>query len=176
MRAILLSALSLSVVFLVSCNSSSNSPQPPPAPNKSITQETLDIGVCDLLKEPETYERKLVRLKGILCDCSEDGRLYSSKCADGKKIWVQGEFGTCKNADRIDKFRSASKNDGERMWGSWHFGVIAEGRLTGSKGGYGHMNGYDYLFEIDCFQHAERLDEKSNKPEDLRRRMEEFEK
>jgi hypothetical protein len=178
--AILLIALLSLATFIASCYSHKDLEAAPPSNMTSITQETVDVALCDILNEPEKYERKLVRVKGILCDCFENGQIYSSKCADQKKIWVQGEFGTCKNADRIDKFRSTSKSDPERMWGAWNFAVVAEGRLTGLKGGYGHMNAYDYLFEIDCFQHVELLDTRgyspASMPEDERRRVEEFEK
>jgi len=62
------------------------------------------------------------------------------------------------------------------MWGSWIFGVVAEGRLVGTNGGYGQMNRYDYLFEIDCLDRAERLDREGHPDEDVKKRIEEFEK
>lgn len=167
-------------IFCFSCRSSVQTGVPAPISKPVDVEGTVDVRLCDILEEPEKYERKLVRVKGVFCDCFESATIYSSGCSDKKKIWVQGELGTCKNADRIDKFRSTSKNDAERMWGSWNFAVVAEGRLTGLKGGYGHMNAYDYLFEIDCFRHAELLDSHgyspSTMPEAERHRLDDFEK
>ena len=154
--------------FLASCSSyqtgnvsPADAPDPPPTASE---QTTADVDLCELLQSPDKYERKVVRVKGFFCDCFEDGTLYPANCPVQKKIWVDGSLNKCGNAGRVDAFRETSKSDPERRYGGWTFGVIAVGRLTGTKGGYGHMNQYDYLFEIDCLEHAELFDRTGKRP------------
>jgi len=141
---------------------------------------TVDVDLCELLQSPEKYDRKNVRVKGYFCDCFENATLYPANCAVQKKMWVQGSLGKCKNAGRIDAFRSAAKDPGENTFGSWTFGVIAQGRLTGTKGGYGQMNQFDLQFDVDCLEYADLLDRNGKRPsemiKDQQRKVEEFER
>jgi hypothetical protein len=44
------------------------------------------------------------------------------------------------------------------------FGLVVRGRLTGSKGGFGHLNAYDCLFVVDCVESVELLDKDGHSP------------
>lgn len=138
-----------------------------PAPTDERASGAL-VDVCEILRYPEKYENKPVRFKAYFCDCFENPTIYPAKCEVDKKIWVQGSRDhKCKDAGRIDPFRSTSTVSAEARYGAWTFGVIGEGRLIGTKGRYGHMNAFDYLFEIDCLEHAELLDKKGRWPKDM---------
>jgi hypothetical protein len=101
--------------------------------------------------------------------------LFSSKCSIEKSVWVEGASVECKNPGRIDEI----DYPGHPGWNDRTVGIVAVGRLVGTKGGYGHMNGYDYLFRIECLERAEIIDRKGNTPagmtEEQRRKVEEFE-
>ena len=162
--------LSASVFFLVCCGRPgpievNNAPAPSPSVERS---PGTFVDVCDILRSPEKYENEPVRFKAYFCDCFENPNLYSAKCEIDKKIWVQGSLREkCKDAGRIDPFRSTAENDAVARYGAWTFGVIGQGRLIGTKGGYGHMNSFDYLFEVDCLDHAELFDQKGLHPSEM---------
>ena len=44
------------------------------------------------------------------------------------------------------------------------FGIVAVGQFTGEKKGYGHMNEFDYLFQVKCFEKAKSLDKQGYVP------------
>ena len=79
--------------------------------------------------------------------------IYSLRCPEAKSTWL--EFS--------DSFEEGSSRKAlKQMKPANHFsisvGVVLEGRLTGSGGGYGHMNGYENRFTADRVQSAKRLD------------------
>lgn len=59
------------------------------------------------------------------------------------------------------------------------FGVIAIGQFTGEKKRYGHMNEFDFLFNVKCYEKAQMLDREGSVPQGLTseevRKVEEFE-
>ena len=167
--------------FILSSCSSSQSGTPFPANTPQPAPEaTANVDLCELLEAPDKYEQKSVRVKGYLCDCFEDGSLYPANCSVQKKIWVEGSLAKCDGASRVDGFRQATASEPESRYGAWTFGIIAIGRLTGTKGGYGQMNQYDLLFKIDCVEHAELLDRTGKKPAEMteqqQRNVAEFER
>jgi hypothetical protein len=155
-----------------------NNPQPV-ASAKEI--EPVNVNLCELLQSPEKYEQKLIRIKALYCYCFEDSKLYSSKCITEKSVWVQGSFEKCRNAGLVEDFQSQSKDEpAAKRWGGRTIGVVAVGRLIGTKGGYGHMNQYAYLFNIECLDRAVLFDLQGKRPaemalEEQRRKAEEFE-
>src|SRR5688572_30412665 len=162
--------LSASVFFLACCGQTRPievGSDPAPSPPVERSSGTY-VDVCDLLRSPEKYENEPVRFKAYFCDCFENQNLYSAKCEIDKKIWVQGSLREkCKDAGRIDPFRSTAGDDADARYGAWTFGLTGQGRLIGAKGGYGHMNRFDYLFEIECLDHAELFDQKGLHPRDM---------
>jgi hypothetical protein len=158
-------------------SSESNNPQ---GVASAQGDEPLNVDFCDLLQSPEKYEQKLIRIKAIYCYCFEDSELYSSKCTIKKSAWVQGSFEKCRNAGRVDDFQSpAGDEPAFPRWGGHTVGVVAVGKLIGTKGGYGHMNGFDYLLNIQCLERAELFDRGGKKPpamtKEQRQKVEEFE-
>jgi hypothetical protein len=142
----------------------------PVASNKEKAPVT--IAYCELLQSPEKYEQQSVRFKAIYRYGFEWAEFYSLKCATPKSVWVKREGARCENAGRIDELDYAGQ-------GGRTVGVVVVGRLVGTKGGYGHLNGYDYLFRVDCLERAEVLDRDGHIPEALtpeqRRKVEAFE-
>jgi hypothetical protein len=142
--------------------------------------EPLNVDFCDLVQAPEKYEQKLIRIRTLYCYCFEDTELYSSKCPVQRSFWVQGSFKKCTNAGRIDDFESPAKDElAFPRWGGHTVGIVAVGRLIGTKGGYGHMNAFAYLFNVECLERAELIDRQGKRPAEMtkeqRRKVEEFE-
>jgi hypothetical protein len=161
MRSIL---LTIAVVFLASLASCSERGNVQKAGTPEVLT-TTDVDFCELLNSPDKYLNRPVRVRAIFCDCFENAQIFSTRCPVGKKIWADGRLRPCTGAGRIDKTRrESSTNPGDQTFGSWNFGVVAVGRITGTKGGYGHMNAFDYKFEIDCVEHSELLDKIGFRP------------
>jgi hypothetical protein len=130
------------------------------------TSELIDVDFCELVGSPEEYLNRSVQVRAILCDCFENSEIYSVRCGDAKSVWVEGGRKPCSAEARFDSTRrELADNPGEQNYGSWNFGVVAIGRLDGVTGGYGHMNAFDYRFEIDCLEHHELLDKKGFRPQ-----------
>jgi hypothetical protein len=161
------------VAFLLLCLSACTSHQVNKSPEPNQPQvvasaneaEPLNVDLCELLQSPQKYEQKLIRIKAIYCYCFEDSNLSSTNCSVQKSVWVQGSLDKCKNAGRVDDFQSPAKDEpASPRWGAHTVGIVAIGKLIGTRGGYGQMNGYDYLFEIRCLERAELFDVHGKKP------------
>lgn len=176
------------LLFILLCLTACTSYQtrkPSEANHSQVAGSTQDetpptVDLCELLQAPEKYEQKLIRIKALYCYCFEDTELYSSKCPSQRSMWVQGSFQKCKNAGRIDDFESPSKDEPAfPRWGGHTVGIDAIGKLIGTKGGYGHMNKFAYLFDIECLERAELFDLKGKRPAEMtieqRRKVEAFE-
>jgi hypothetical protein len=149
------------LLILVSC--AAQQPQGPKETGSSqvVTsdkEEPVSVNYCELLQHPKKYEQKLIKIRAIYRYGFEWSELYSLKCSIHKAVWVEGTEAKCKNANRVDELDYAG-------WGSRTVGIVAVGRLIGTKGGYGHQNGYDYLFKIECLERAEMLDREGKIPQ-----------
>lgn len=136
-------------------------------------KEIADLSFCELLQSPEKFEQQSVRVKAIFRRGFEKSEFYSLKCPTDKHVWVRGGTNTkCPNAGRLDE---TNFDGGERT-----VGVVVVGKLTGTKGNYGHLGAADYEFAINCVERYEVLDRKSNAAQYLtaeqRRKVEEFER
>ena len=170
--------LTLCFLFcLTSCISAQNNKPPilESQQNKAQAKEVeiADVSLCELLESPEKFDQKLIRVKAIYRYGFEWSEFYSLKCSTKKRVWVEGAETKCKNAGKVDEMDYAGM-------GGRTVGVVVVGKFTGEKGGYGHMNSFDYLFRIECFEKAKILDRESYVPEALtpeqRHKVEEFEK
>jgi hypothetical protein len=175
MKLVLLSI----IICLASCSPYQTN-KPPEANNSqgetsAKEDEPLNVDFCDLLQSPEKYEQKLIRIKAVHCSCFERAELFSLKCDIQKSVWVEGSLGKCKNSGRIEELGYA----GHPGWNDRTVAIVAVGKLIGTKGGYGQMNGYDYLFRIECLERAEIVDRKGNTPagmtKEQRHKVEQFE-
>jgi hypothetical protein len=138
-----------------------------------IEKEISNVGFCKLLQTPEKFEQQPVRIKAIFRRGFEKSEFYSLNCLMGKQVWVQGGTNTkCANAGKFDA--TNFKGDEQTV------GVVVVGKLTGTKGNYGHLGAGDYLFHINCVERYEVLDHKSNGAQYLtteqRRKVEKFER
>jgi hypothetical protein len=161
------------LLSLVSCSSVSSdktlvseNQNVTPSPNK-----IAEVKLCDLFNSPESFEQKSIKVKAIYRYGFEWSEFYSLKCPSETGIWVKAPRNKCQNSGKVDEMDHAGM-------GGRTVGVVVIGKLS-AKGNYGHMGGFKYLFEVDCFERAEMIDRQSPVPSSLtpeqRRKVEEFE-
>jgi len=139
----------------------------------NVTQNLPSVALCEVLAHPQSYRDKQIQVRVIYRVGFEWQEIYSLRCPDAS-TWL--EFS--------DGFEEASSRKALKQMNSGnHFsitvGVVLEGRLTGSGGGFGHMNGYENRFTADRVRSAKRLDTRGCHPRALtaedRKRIEKYE-
>lgn len=147
-------------------NSSVSNNQQEPFQN----QDVIDVSFCELIKNPEKFEKKVIRVKAIYGYGFEWSNLYSSKCSTEKVILVETDKKKCENAGQIDEMDFAGM--GGRV-----VGVVAVGIFTKEEKHFGAIGKSDYVFRVKCFEKAKMLSRlpQSLKPEQLTKIEEEFE-
>jgi hypothetical protein len=125
---------------------------------------TATVGFCDLVRNPETYDGRTVRVEAIHRHGFEWSELYCPECTDQKaKVW----------AELDDRFATSLKSSGneslrEAITGNGFKGrtvkLTAVGKFYGSGGGYGHQGAYEFKLSIDEVEQAEVLMDDSPSP------------
>lgn len=161
---------------------SADSRTKPSAGSTAVPEQSL-ISYCDLVGAPSRYLGKQVRAVGVYRLGSEWVELYSTRCPEAYRTWVEwpGEAYWCADvpqARRLVKDNSEYSADQAEEYGAT-YGLIARGTLTGGNGvGYGHMNAYTFQFDVSCVESKELLDKRSYIVDaltlDMRRKIEEF--
>lgn len=119
-------------------------------PKHSAVTEVPTIAYCDLIRNPELYDQKTVRVRAIYRYGSEWSELYCLECLNAGQTWV----------DFDNSFKSRTPSSVVRKLGDNGFkgrtvSIVAVGKFYGSSGGYGHMNGYRFKFEVNSVENAE---------------------
>ena len=119
-----------------------------PKPNASSTSEIQTVAYCELLSNPEKYDRKIVRTTATYRFGFEWSEFYCLDCWDGKqRTWVEYDA-LCENSKKIkdNGFRGRTVN------------VQVVGMFFGAaRMGYGHMNAYQYKFVVQCIEKAKTI-------------------
>jgi hypothetical protein len=121
-------------------------------PSPSATFEAPTVGFCDLVQQPERYDRKLVRTKAtVVVDNYENAFLFSSEC---------------KNRGTYTHFRVESDQARQSLDAALR--PFIKGKVSGAdvtivgqflgpnKEGYGHLNRYRFEFLIKKVEKAEQ--------------------
>ena len=108
---------------------------------------------CDLVGNPNRYDGKVVRTEAIVAVGFEVGIVYDPKCGDReKRAWYDFDQSTYQPQEKgWQSLRSFLFPESKQ--GSGHYRgrarAIMVGRFNASaKAGYGHLNGYHFLFTI----------------------------
>jgi hypothetical protein len=118
---------------------------------QTATESVPTISYCELLREPNLYQGKLVRIAATWNYGFEWSYLYHRECMEQRnKAWVEfvdDEEG-CPQTEKVSKrLKDGFDNKAD---------VVAVGTLSGG-GGYRHMNGYKYQFTIKCLEKAKQI-------------------
>jgi hypothetical protein len=103
----------------------------------SAQSQTL-VSFCDLVRNPEQYNGKTVRVRATYEYGFEWQRLYCRDCRDRGDAWLELP------ADLDDASQKALKHAHGRM-ASGKANLTAEGVFV-SGGGFGHLSRYQYKF------------------------------
>jgi len=131
------------------------------------------VSYCDLLSNPEKYDKKTVRVKALYIRGFEVSTLDDPECKPNKSIWVEFDSAsrqctkakTQKEYDRVFYPPRKKKKGVIERPGPERAELTIVGQFNGPKPGiaigtegkriltgYGHMNGFDYQFVIYCIE------------------------
>jgi hypothetical protein len=120
---------------------------------KSETDNVLNVNLCELLKHPENYHDKLVRVEGIYRNAFELSELYCPNCYDeNKRVWIESTelSDECSKAKEMKRFKEAKT-----------LLVVFVGTFQSSKTGYGHLNAYKFQIDVSCVEKYKILSKKT---------------
>lgn len=119
------------------------------------------VNYCELRKNPELYNGKMIRVRGIYEYGFEQSAFYDKACFEDSSfsrfetwLWFFSLKNTCsdnKTAEILKTFHSGRADS--------KLEVTLVGMFNGSKdsGGYGHLNGYKFQIKVSCFEQAKLL-------------------
>ena len=133
---------------------------------KKTPEDIPTVAYCDLVREPASYDQKIVRVKVTYVVGFEASIMYDLTCSR-KDTWVRFESvsETATNRSVLQKFRRLSDatpertRDGGINYPTRRVEVVWLGRFEGVKPaqkigeqtfslGFGHQNYYDYQFNV----------------------------
>jgi hypothetical protein len=138
------------------------------------------ISYCDLVKEPASYDQKVVRVKAVYVVGFEGSLFYDAVCGGGN-TWVKFDpsFEKATKSNILKRFRRLADaspirtrgggiNYPERM-----VEILAVGRFEGVKptyklgsrsysSGFGHLNGYDFQFTVLSIEEVNAVPERKS--------------
>jgi hypothetical protein len=136
---------------------------------RSVSVKPEDLSVCEL-RNTQLGLVKEVRIRVVYRVGFEWAELYSLKCPDAPRVWV--DF----SKDWESHARRAVRKEIEKGEGT--YGVIFAGKLIKGSG-FGHMGAYPMKLEVTSVESAQRIDKQSYSPNavtpEMRRRIEVFE-
>lgn len=119
------------------------------------------VAFCDLVADPTHYDGKVVRTEAIVAVGFEIGIVYDPKCGEQQqRAWYDFDESTYKPDEPGWKALRSLLFPEKR--GAGHYRgrakAIMIGRFDASKqNGYGHMNGYHFLFTIMRVERAQSV-------------------
>ena len=109
------------------------------------------VTYCDLIRNPERYKGKLVRVSAVYRYGFERSELYCLECTTEGKTWV--DFG--------ESFSTSTKNNVRKKLGDNGFKgrtvLVTMGGKFEAGGGYGHMGAYRFKLVVDRVERANVL-------------------
>jgi hypothetical protein len=162
----LLAALGATIVLIM--------PQPATSTTSPAQVEVPTVDYCQLLREPSSYDKKVIRLKALYVAGFEVSAFEHPSCdKDRSSTWV--EFDQTGSSCTDQKVRKAfdaifhpprkSKKGVFEIPGPARAEIVVVGRFEGPKPGipvgpegrriltgHGHMNAYKYKFVVQCVE------------------------
>jgi hypothetical protein len=110
--------------------------------------KVIDTGFCELLRSPEDFDQKKIRLRALYRYGFEWSEIYCLDCSEKGDVWL--EIGA--DFERLTKRNLRKKVNWSEKGRT--VDVIAIGTFY-SHGGYGHLGGYRYKLVVDYFESAD---------------------
>jgi hypothetical protein len=122
------------------------------------------VSFCDLVGNPEAYDRRTIRVQAIHRHGFEWSELYCPECTHQKgKVWAELDhrFATSLKSPGNESLREAITGNGPK---GRTVKLTAIGKFYGSGGGYGHQGAYEFKLSINEVEQAEVLIDDSPSP------------
>ena len=116
----------------------------------SNSKDIPTVAYCDLIRNPDTYSGKLVRISAVYRFGFEWQEFYCLDCFEMEtRTWVKFD----------DEESSCTRRVSKRLTKAWAgtFSMTVVGEFQSSRGRYGHENGYRYQFMVKCVEAQKRL-------------------
>ena len=141
---------------------------------QKLPQEILTVTYCELVREPTFYDNKVVRITANYIAAFEGSIIRDSDC-DGKDSWVRFDAKVkdatphkiWKKFDRLTDTSPEHKNGGvnypSRLVKVTWIGLFQGVKRAQKIGnitlplGYGHMNGFDFLFVVQKVEAVSKI-------------------
>ena len=128
--------------------------------SSSPTKTIPTVSYCELIRNPDRYDRKTIRVKATLLVSFEVSTLEDSQCDIGRSIWV--EFDGSHNSCTPKRVRKSFDNifNSSEVGRSTRGEIIAIGRFEMARkigtrptpSGFGHLDQYPYQLTIKCLE------------------------
>jgi hypothetical protein len=147
-------AFLLGAIFLL-VGESSSSGQNTNASSSSSDVQT--VAFCELVRHPQTYEGKVVRVRAIFSSEFEKSALSAPDCpAEATWLHVPDSYASCTKRKVQKKFEENVGGPGRD--------IVIVGRFE-SKGNFGHLGMYPYRFVATCVESIQPLGHFRNLPD-----------
>jgi hypothetical protein len=128
-------------------------------PNSSqALQSAPTVALCELMREPGIYDKKVVRTSGVFLRNIENAVLSDDRCSSKDLyVWVEIDPAYSASTEPIkEKLEQLLCPTQPCPLGKAK--IVAVGRFDGPNGGpYGHLDGYRYRFSLMQLEQAEPI-------------------
>jgi hypothetical protein len=124
----------------------------------SVQSHAPTVAFCELVSQPELFDKKIVRTEAVFYVNLENQVLYDPSCrSESTSTWA--EFGNSYVYDGDDIKKSFDRLLCQtKPCPTGKVRVTVVGQFNGpSEAGYGHLNGYRFNFEIMRMEKAEAV-------------------
>ena len=127
----------------------------------SKTQDIPTVNLCDVVRKPADYDRKLVRLKAHYLVGGETRIIDDPKCEGAAWVEFDNVSDVCTDKEILDRIwnRDPVRNGG-LFSGLYESEIVAVGLLLHDEVGFGHMNAYKTEFAIKWIEQVKLLSKK----------------
>jgi hypothetical protein len=142
-----MNVICISVLFLLLSSSVARI-----AAQTSEIDNVMNVTLCELLKNPEKYDEKVVRVKGVYRNFFELSELYCPDCYDeNKRVWIESTevSDECLKSKEMKRLKKAKT-----------LLVVFVGKFQSSKSSYGHSNAYKFQIDVVCVEKSKILSKK----------------
>jgi hypothetical protein len=121
------------------------------------------VSYCDLIRHPQRFNHKVVRVKGSLFGGMEVSALEDFGCDNDRSVWVEfvHSYKDCTPNEVYASFRNTfhPPSDSE-AFGPHRAEIVAIGKFEVAKRfktqkGFGHLGGYPYRLTVKCLEQVQ---------------------
>lgn len=140
---------------------------------KSKVARVKNVGFCEIVKNPNLYNKQTIRTTAIYAVGHETSELYQSACVDADfSTWAKFSSSYTKPTGQLGKKLTTLLQSNNRVQvvivGQFHGPrqvevpknvppkLTEQMRYTNSR--YGHLNAYRFLFTIDSIERVEQVE------------------